>query len=163
MYRALERRTHPCTYASDMIEPFHYPENEVEVQRREGHRPSIHAIISTWWTHDTATDQCWRWESRTWDLPSLIHIYSYRYSLKYIYSLWCSLPLAIGGKQRGKDAPARITIPLSALKEFPDVYQKLVGQIPQSAMVEVKVNWRCNVLHSWCLWPCGGLCNTEGR
>ena len=32
-------------------------------------------------------------ESRTWDLKSLIHIYSMRYTFKYIYSLLCSLPL----------------------------------------------------------------------
>ena len=156
-------------------------------------------------------------ESRTWDLKSLIHIYSMRYTFKYIYSLWCSLPLAIESKQRGKDAPGsatqtrnlkrtearkeassfltalgldkptdkdewrrvlremgsflatktfltncpapvmempvapvhdskeamrfraicdeRITIPLDALKQFPEVRSKLVGQLPQSAMV----------------------------
>ena len=81
----------------------------------------------------------------------------------------------------------RITIPLAALKQFPDVYQKLVGQIPQSSMVEVKVNWRCNVLDSWvaeaalredwlrprhpgdglhptlrCAWPCAGSCTCQG-
>ena len=140
-----------------------------------------------------------------------------RYTFKYIYSLWCSLPLAIESKQRGKDAPGsatqtrnlkrtearkeassfltalgldkptdkdewrrvlremgsflatktfltncpapvmempvapvhdskeamrfraicdeRITIPLDALKQFPEVRSKLVGQLPQSAMV----------------------------
>ena len=43
----------------------------------------------------------------------------------------------------------RITIPLDALKQFPEVHSKLVGQLPQSAMVDVKVNWRCNVTHTW--------------
>ena len=43
----------------------------------------------------------------------------------------------------------RITIPLDALKQFPEVHSKLVGQLPQSAMVDVKVNWRCNVAHTW--------------
>ena len=32
-----------------------------------------------------------------------------RYTFKYIYSLWCSLPLAIEAKQRGKDAPESAT------------------------------------------------------
>ena len=41
----------------------------------------------------------------------------------------------------------RITIPLDALKQFPEVRSKLVGQLPQSAMVDVKVNWRCK--HTW--------------
>ena len=67
------------------------------------------SILSIWWAHDTAKDEKWRRESRTWDLKSLIHIYSMRYTFKYIYSLWCSLPLAIEAKQRGKDAPESAT------------------------------------------------------
>ena len=214
-----------------MVEPFHYTDQEVEEHRREGTRPPLGSILSIWWAHDTAKDEKWRRESRAWDLKSLIHIYSTRYTFKYIYSLWCSLPLAIEAKQRGKDAPGsatktrnlrrteahkeassflaalgldkptdkeewrtvlremgsflatkvfltncpapvmempvapvrdskeamrfraicdeRITIPLDALKQFPEVHSKLVGQLPQSAMVDVKVNWRCNVTHTW--------------
>ncbi|CAK9102413.1 unnamed protein product [Durusdinium trenchii] len=104
-YRALERRTHPSSFGADMVEPFHYTDQEVEAQRQEGTRPPLGSILSIWWADDTDKDEKWRRESGTWDLKSLIHIYSTRYTFKYIYSLWCSLPLAIEAKQRGKDAP----------------------------------------------------------
>lgn len=51
--------------------------HEVEEQRRAGHRPPLTAIISTWWAHDTATDQRWRRESRSWDTATAS-----------IYSMW---------------------------------------------------------------------------
>ena len=108
-YRALERRTHPSSFGSDMVEPFHYTDQEVEEHRQAGTRPPLGSILSIWWAHDTAKDEKWRRESRTWDLKSLIHIYSMRCTFKYIYSLWCSLPLAIEAKQRGKDAPGSAT------------------------------------------------------
>ena len=34
----------------------------------------------------------------------------------------------------------RITIPLDALKQFPEAHAKLVGQLPQSAMVDVYIH-----------------------
>ena len=41
-----------------MIEPFHYPEPEVEAQRREGHRPPcMPSSPPAWWADDTATDR----------------------------------------------------------------------------------------------------------
>ena len=42
----------------------------------------------------------------------------------------------------------RITLPLSSLRAFDSVY-KLVSGLSKSSMVEVKVNWRCNVVHDW--------------
>ncbi|CAK9117931.1 unnamed protein product [Durusdinium trenchii] len=82
---------------SDMVEPFHYTDQEVEAHCQEGTRPPLGSILSIWWAHDTDKDERWRWESRTWDLKSLIHIYSHRYTFKYIYSF------------RGKDAPPSAT------------------------------------------------------
>ena len=43
----------------------------------------------------------------------------------------------------------RITLPLSSLGAFDSVYTKLVSGLSKSSMVEVKVNWRCNVVHDW--------------
>ena len=43
----------------------------------------------------------------------------------------------------------RITLPLASLKAFDLVYTKLVAGLSKSSMVEVKVNWRCNVVHDW--------------
>ena len=43
----------------------------------------------------------------------------------------------------------RITLPLASLKAFDSVYTKLVAGLSKSSMVEVKVNWRCNVVHDW--------------
>ena len=43
----------------------------------------------------------------------------------------------------------RITLPLSSLRAFDSVYTKLVSGLSKSSMVEVKVNWRCNVVHDW--------------
>ena len=43
-YRALERRTHPCSFGSDMVEPFHYTDQEVEEQRRDAPLESILSI-----------------------------------------------------------------------------------------------------------------------
>ena len=40
-YRALERRTHPSSFGSDMVEPFHYTDQEVEAHRQEGTRPPL--------------------------------------------------------------------------------------------------------------------------
>ena len=42
----------------------------------------------------------------------------------------------------------RITLPLSSLRAF-DSYTKLVTGLSKSSMVEIKVNWRCNVVHDW--------------
>ena len=41
----------------------------------------------------------------------------------------------------------RISLPLASLKAFDSVYTKLVAGLSKSSMVEVKVNWRCNVVH----------------
>lgn len=46
-------------------------------------------------------------------------------------------------KRQCASGPSATSIPLDALKQFPEVHAKLVGQLPQSAMVDVKVNWRC--------------------
>ena len=43
----------------------------------------------------------------------------------------------------------RITLSLASLKAFDSVYTKLVAGLSKSSMVEVKVNWRCNVVHDW--------------
>ena len=43
----------------------------------------------------------------------------------------------------------RITLPLASLKAFNSVYTKLVAGLSKSSTVEVKVNWRCNVVHDW--------------
>ena len=43
----------------------------------------------------------------------------------------------------------RITLPLASQKAFDSVYTKLVAGLSKSSMVEVKVNWRCNVVHDW--------------
>ena len=43
----------------------------------------------------------------------------------------------------------RITLPLSSLRAFDLVYTKLVAGLSKSSMVEIKVNWRCNVVHDW--------------
>ena len=43
----------------------------------------------------------------------------------------------------------RITLPLASLKAFDSVYTKLVAGLSKSSMVEVKANWRCNVVHDW--------------
>ena len=43
----------------------------------------------------------------------------------------------------------RITLPLSSLRAFDSVYSKLVAGLSKSSMVEIKVNWRCNVVHDW--------------
>ena len=43
----------------------------------------------------------------------------------------------------------RITLTLASLKAFDSVYTKLVPGLSKSSMVEVKVNWRCNVVHDW--------------
>ena len=43
----------------------------------------------------------------------------------------------------------RITLPLSSLRAFDSVYTKLVAGLSKSSMVEIKVNWRCNVVHDW--------------
>ena len=60
----------------------------------------------------------------------------------------------------------RITLPLASLKAFDSVYTKLVAGLSKSLMVEVKVNWRCNVaaIHS-VAWPRlwgGGECSLLG-
>ena len=60
--RALERRTHPCSFGSDMVEPFHYTDQEVEEQRREGTRHP----------HSNPSFPF----GGLWDLKSLIHIYT---------------------------------------------------------------------------------------
>ena len=52
-YRALERRTHPSSFGADMVEPFHYTDQEVEAQRQEGTRPPLRSTLSIWWAHDT--------------------------------------------------------------------------------------------------------------
>ncbi|CAJ1339557.1 unnamed protein product, partial [Effrenium voratum] len=39
----------------------------------------------------------------------------------------------------------RITLPLSALRDYDSVYTKLVAGLSKASMVEVKVNWRCNL------------------
>ena len=43
----------------------------------------------------------------------------------------------------------RITLPLSSLRAFDSVYTKLVAGLSKSSMVEIKVKWRCNVVHDW--------------
>ena len=43
----------------------------------------------------------------------------------------------------------RITLPLSSLRAFDSVYTKLVAGLSKSSMAEIKVNWRCNVVHDW--------------
>ena len=43
----------------------------------------------------------------------------------------------------------RITLPLSSLRAFDSVYTKLVAGLSKSSMVEIKVNWRCNVMTGW--------------
>ena len=43
----------------------------------------------------------------------------------------------------------RITLPLSSFRAFDSVYTKLVAGLSKSSMVEIKVNWRCNVVHDW--------------
>ena len=43
----------------------------------------------------------------------------------------------------------RITLPLSSLRAFDSVYTKLVAGLSKSSMVEIKLNWRCNVVHDW--------------
>ena len=43
----------------------------------------------------------------------------------------------------------RITLPLSSLRAFDSVRTKLVAGLSKSSMVEIKVNWRCNVVHDW--------------
>ena len=49
------------SFGSDiMVEPFHYTDQEVEEQRREGTRPPLESILSIWWAHDTAKDEKWR-------------------------------------------------------------------------------------------------------
>ena len=43
----------------------------------------------------------------------------------------------------------RITLPLSAFADHPMVYDKLLQSFHPDSMVDVKVNWRCNVQHTW--------------
>ena len=50
----------------------------------------------------------------------------------------------------------RITLPLASLKAFNSVYTKLAAGLSKSSMVEVKVNWRCNVVQLGRAGPAGG-------
>ena len=43
----------------------------------------------------------------------------------------------------------RITLPLSAFAEQPAIHEALTKELPLDAMVDVKVNWRCNTEHWW--------------
>ena len=43
----------------------------------------------------------------------------------------------------------RITLPLSAFAEHLAIHESLTKELPLEAMVDVKVNWRCNTEHWW--------------
>ena len=38
----------------------------------------------------------------------------------------------------------RISLPMEAFKEYPEVYSKIAAVIPVGDMMDVKVAWRCN-------------------
>lgn len=43
----------------------------------------------------------------------------------------------------------RITLPLSAFDDYPEIQNQILASIPQGSMLDIKVNWRCNVPHVW--------------
>ncbi|CAE6958922.1 cpt [Symbiodinium sp. CCMP2592] len=43
----------------------------------------------------------------------------------------------------------RITLPLKAFRDFPEVYNSLSTSLGQEAVVEVKMAWRCNTEQRW--------------
>ena len=43
----------------------------------------------------------------------------------------------------------RITLPLKAFRDFPDIYSSLSSSLGQDAAVEVKMAWRCNTEQWW--------------
>ncbi|CAE7253788.1 unnamed protein product [Symbiodinium sp. CCMP2592] len=43
----------------------------------------------------------------------------------------------------------RITLPLKAFKDFPEIYNSLSHSLGQESMVEVKMAWRCNTVQWW--------------
>ena len=43
----------------------------------------------------------------------------------------------------------RISLPMEAFKEYPEVYSKIAAVIPVGDMMDVKVAWRCNTSQYW--------------
>ena len=43
----------------------------------------------------------------------------------------------------------RITLPLKAFADFPEIYNNLSASLGQQAVVEVKMAWRCNTEQWW--------------
>ena len=43
----------------------------------------------------------------------------------------------------------RITLPLKAFCDFPEIYNTLSASLGQQAVVEVKMAWRCNTEQWW--------------
>ena len=99
---ALEKRTHPVLCSGDTIEPILYSDSELEQQIRDGQRPAFKDIRGGFWAE--GPDFTWVRESRTWDLPSMLHVYGARYILKWIYAPWSALPIIIATHRRGKDS-----------------------------------------------------------
>ena len=99
---ALEKRTHPVLCSGDTIEPILYSDSELEQQIRDGQRPAFKDIRGGFWAE--GPDFTWVRESRTWDLPSMLHVYGARYTLKWIYAAWSALPIIIATHRRGKDS-----------------------------------------------------------
>ena len=135
---ALERRTHVEQYMEDPMDPVLFNQDEVDKQISEGQRPAIGDIQGVFWA-DGANGK-WRRETRTWDLPSLVHVYGHRYSFRFIYAAWCQMPIALPQHRRGKDAPTSATATrakaFEVARKEAKAFVKLHGMEPES-----KADW----------------------
>ena len=43
----------------------------------------------------------------------------------------------------------RISLPLEAFKEHPEIYDQIVAILPADQLMDVKVAWRCNTTQYW--------------
>ena len=64
--------------------------------------------------------------------------------------------LEIEGEMVGPAHPAfklalheRISLPLDAFKDHPEIYQQIVQILPRDQLMDVKVAWRCNTTQYW--------------
>ena len=79
---AIERRTHPCVYEVDHIDPIIY--GALEIKEQVSRAPQ--KIVGVFWAKRDGVF----WSRQTW--TSLIGVYAHRFTFKYIYSAWARSP-----------------------------------------------------------------------
>ena len=117
---ALERRTHPLDMPTWKFQPRIYSEQDLEAQVRQGLRPD-----PTMKAFLTNTPQV------VLEIPvATISDAGEHMILRAI-------------------CDERISLPMEAFKDYPEVYSKIAAVIPIGDMMDVKVAWRCNTSQYW--------------